>query len=231
MAQMLRNQDSTEKLLGISRRHERLCTLTPNGEQLATTIHRKIDDLETKHQTAQKSRQIRENALDDANLCELHLENNIRTLFEHCRQVDRENPHTSILHKIFPEGKFSPYTNKQHEALIDDSLKLVQRLESLGPDHVLHVQAGQLLEKIEKVRQALQKLYETMQTEKQTITSEQMAKYALREQYEMNYFEARKSFRKNYANRLFPQIRQQKRTKPAQDTNSNPDSTTPQSTT
>ncbi|MBN2091075.1 hypothetical protein JW964_15790 [candidate division KSB1 bacterium] len=231
MAQMPRFQDSTEKLLDISRRHERLCSLVPDGEKLATAIHEKFVDLEAKHQNALKCRQLRENVLDDANLCELHLENSIRTLFERCKQFDRDNPNASILYKIFPEGKFSPYIDKQHEAILDKSIKLLQRLESLGTEHAIYEQAGQLQEKIGKARLALQKFSEILQTEKQALTAEQMAKDALREQYHINYYEARKLFRKNYADRLFPDIRKQRRARSAHDANNSPDSTTPQSTT
>lgn len=225
MAQMLRADSSTERILDITRRHERLCLHTPNGEQLATVIHGKIEDLESKHQNLLKAKQMRENALDDVSLAELALENSIRTLFERCKQLDRENPSGSILYKIFPESKFGPYIEKKHEELLDEGTKLVQRLENPGIDQLLAENTSQMREKIEKLQHALQKYHDALQAEKQAQTTEQLARAALREQYEMNYFDARKLFRKNYADRLFPEITQFKRKKTIENTPQPPAST------
>jgi hypothetical protein len=227
MAQMLRATNSTETLLEISQRHARLCSHTPNGEQLAIAIQSKIEDLETKHQNRLKAKKTGDNTLDDVSLAELMLENSIRTLFDHCKHLDRDNPSGSILYKIFPEGKFGPYIEKTQQQLLDAGTTLLQRLENLGTEHSLYEKATPVREKIEKLQQTLQKYDDALKIEKQLFTAEQLAKTALREQYEINYFEARKQFRKNYANRLFPQISQYKRKKPVQITNTPPDSTPP----
>ncbi len=204
MASMLREKDSTDRHLNLSYRHVRLCNMHKGAEILASNIKPAIQNLASKQENTKQKQLAREEAYDDVILSDVNLDNCVKTVFERCKQFDRDNVGENILPRIFPESKFTTITElNRYEEPAAVNLVAV-RLENLGPNHPLFGLAQELRNQTAASLTAIEKLRQAEAAEKTALTEENLARAALRKQFELNYLEARKIFGKEQAERLFP---------------------------
>ena len=84
--------------------------------------------------------------------------------------------------------------------------KLAMRLENLGEKHPLYALAQELRTFINASLKAILAYQESVQVLKACETECEMARTALRRQYEVNYLDARKQLGRALAERLFPAL-------------------------
>jgi hypothetical protein len=206
MASMLREKDSTERHLNLCHRHVRLCNLQKGAELLANNMKSAMQNLGSKQENTKQKQLAREEAYDDVILADVNLDNGVKTSFEKCKQFDRDNVGENILPRIFPDSKFTTITelNRYEEPAAVNLLAV--RLENLGPNHPLLGLAQDLRKQVAESLAAIEKLRQAEAAEKTASTEEDLARVALRKQFELNYLEARKIFGKEQAERLFVKI-------------------------
>ncbi len=206
MARLLHDQDSSDFHISAGRRHIRFCRQNKGAEKYATNIEPAYQDLINKKAITNSAKEKRQDAYDDIMLHDTTLDNYVRTLFEKCRQLDREYVSEIVLKKIFPEEKYGhivrmPYTEEPTEVE-----KIAIRLESLGAAHPLYPLAAELREKVTRCQTAITNYYEAIRQQKRAEAEEEIAAAKLRQIYEINYLDARKEFGKVNAEQLFPQM-------------------------
>lgn len=206
MARMLHDQDSTHMHLNATRRHTRLCNQTQGAEKFANAIQPAYEALAQKKAETEAKSDARQMAYDDLLLNDTDLDNGVRTLFEKCKQYDRNNPGAMILKQIFPEEQYGPIVRANMIKEPDLVEELVIRTESLGESHELFPEAAILRAKIEASRSAIEGFNHAVRAQKMAEAEEEISQAALRQQYEINYLDARKEFGRVFTERLFPQI-------------------------
>ena len=222
MARMLQDRESTDRHLNTTKRHMRLCKQASGAAEFAEAIKNVYDALIAKQGITKEKDEERENTYDDILFFDADLDNGVRTLFEKCRQYDRDNPADRVLPKIFPEGKFTPVTTVSLKKEPDAVEQLAVRLESLGESHALYGIVAQLREKVEASRSAISRYHTAIRDQKIAEAEEEIAQSELRQQYEFNYLDARRKLGRVMADRLFPRTstRQIAETEPAESTES-----------
>lgn len=184
----------------------RLCKQVKGCENYATHIEPFYKDLEEMQKATMLAKQNKESAYDDVVLYDTDLDNSIRTLFEKCKQYDRENPGRPVLNQLFPDGKISTILYAPLESEPSMASQLLTRLEGLGNSHLLSGQGEGIKANIEKCKAALTSYYNSIDVLKSAEASEEISKSKIRRQYEFNYLDMVKEFGKNNADRLFPDI-------------------------
>jgi len=219
MAQLLYERQSTDIQLNATRRHMRLCRQIKGGETYAARIETYQKDLEEKQKITDKARLEKESAYDDVILNDKDLDNSIRTLYEKCKQYDRDNTGRPVLNQLFTDGKLSTIIYAHVENEPDMADQLLARLAALGANHVLNEQSPAIKASIDKCRTVLVVYHNAIKLQKDAEAAEEISKSNLRRQYEFNYLDLSKELGKNAANRLFPVISSSSRTSPDESDN------------
>ena len=206
MAQLLYPRDSTQKHLSATRRHLRLCKQVKNTQGLVKQITPAYELVREKDQVLQETKILREDRYDDMLMADNQLDDSVRNLFRRCEEYDRTHPGELVLLQIFPDGKFSHIVNMNREEEPAAVEKLAMRLENLGEKHPLYALAQELRTFINASLKAIRAYQESVQVLKVCETECEMARTALRRQYEVNYLDARKQLGKKLAERLFPSL-------------------------
>ena len=203
---MISTRFSVVRLLGIVRRHVRLLKRVFNDENLINQIQTEYEALESKQKTIEEKEHERENAYDDMLLADHLADDAVRNLFGACQEYDRNNPGSNVLIRVFPDEIFG---NIIHLPLVSEVIqldKLVVRLNELGPDHELAGFSKEMSEKSEAVKTAMATYEEKVRQVKLAEAEGEIAKEALIRKYELNYLEARKTYGRQQAEKLFPRL-------------------------
>jgi hypothetical protein len=206
MARMLRDQESTDFHLNAVRRHLRLCRQTKGAEKYATHIEPAYQELIQKQVATRVEHQKRQDAYDDVILYDTALDNSVHTVFEKCQQFDRDRIGEMVLKKIFPEEKYGHIIRMPYAEEPTTVEKIVIRIENQGAAHPLYGLAADLKEKVATSKNAINKYYEAIRTQKLAEAEEEIAQAKLRQLYENNYLDARKEFGRVNVEQIFPQI-------------------------
>jgi hypothetical protein len=210
MTVLLNEYDSVGKCLMFTFRHRSLCNRIPGGKKYAEAIVSHYMVLEDK---IREFREVTYHRLHCRDLLEQHNQNmddGVRTVYEKCKQHDRENPDDQILSLVFPETAFGPYVRNnifKEPAIVE---QLVVRLESLGKEHPMYAVAGLLKKPLREMRKAILAFREGERHEKIAKTERDLSKGDLVKQYRTNYFDACKDLGKKKASQLFPRTPQKK---------------------
>jgi hypothetical protein len=205
MARLLYKQDSTALYKRLTRRHTRLCGQIKGGASYALTIQPKLDRLIQTAQSLSAARDVYENTYDDLVLKDSDLDDAVRTLFERSKQYDRDNG-DSIAVLLFPDLTFSDIVNMPYAEEPKKVSSLIQKLETLDPDHGLRSLAEMLQQKVDAVNAALDARRQAADAIRRCQVDEELAKNEVRAQYEANYLDARKSLGRQTAESLFPKV-------------------------
>jgi len=206
MATMIPKRFSVKRVLNTVRRHLRLCKKILNGSFLAEQIQPEYTDLIEKENVVIQQNERVEDAYDDVSYADNLLDDAVRNLFGSCEEYDRSNPSQSVKIKVFPEERFghivrAPY-NKEIEMVND----LIARINSLGEQHELYPHSAELAALAQGLRDSLVARTSTEQEHRNAQIEAEISKENLIRKYEVNYLDARKTFGKTGAERLFPDI-------------------------
>jgi hypothetical protein len=212
MAQLIYEKQSSTVHLNATHRHSRLCRQIKGGEQYATRIEPYYNELLEKQKISEKAKLDKETAYDDVILNDSDLDNSIRTLFERCKQYDRENPGRPILNELFRDGKISSIIYAPLVSGPDMVDQLLTRIAALDAGNPIHELSASIKKNIDKCKNAISIYHNFINAQKMAEAVEEIAKSNLRRQYEYNYLDIAKEFGKIYANRLFPIINSSSKT-------------------
>lgn len=206
MAQMLRDADSSEKHLSVSRRHMRLCRKLKGAEFLIATIEplhtRLVSTLAAKNQ----ANEAEEDALDDRDACGREAADALRTASERAKQHDRDNLGGNVHAVVFPEGGFSSFINSNGTTSAPSCHLIATRIQSLGATHPLAPLAMELKNHGDTIDAVQTTFGDKLRARKLAEAEDELAQAALRRAYEDNWLDAQKKFGKS-ADRLFPRLR------------------------
>ena len=203
---MLTTRFSIVRLLGIVRRHIRLLKRVFNDENLINQIQAEYEALESKQKTIEEKEHERENAYDDMLLADHLADDTVRNLFGASQEYDRNNPGSNVLIRVFPDETFGNIIRLPLVSEVIQLDKLVVRLNELGPDHALAGFSKEISEKSEAVKTAMTTYEEKVREVKLAEAEGEIAKEALIRKYELNYLDARKTYGKQQAEKLFPSL-------------------------
>jgi hypothetical protein len=205
MATMLLVRDSTAKLLRFARRHVRLCDQVKGAKKIAENILQPMAILKVKENERLEAVILREDAYDDVVLCDSDLDDAVRTTFEKIKQYDRENS-SSFLGLFFPAHGFTELIRKPYSQEPQEVKNIVIKLNGLEDGHPLKSLADDLLQKVEASFAAWDNYQKAVILLKEMRAAEELAKLAVRKQYESNWLDARKEFGVTLADKIFPKV-------------------------
>ncbi len=203
---MISTRFSVARLLGIVRRHIRLLKQVFNAENLINLIQTEYDALSEKQAEVETKVRARENAYDNIVLAYNLADDGVRNLFDACQQFDRNNPGSNVTVRIFPDEKFGEIIRLPLASEVLQIEDLVIRLKELGTDHSLSTFISVLEEKATAVKTSISNLQACVHDVKVTEAEAEIAKEVLIRKYELNYLEARKTYGKKDAEKLFPKL-------------------------
>lgn len=205
MARMIYKRDSTAVHLKMGRRHIRLCGRKSGTGKWTTAMQVALDKLKEKEREKNIVADARDDAYDDVRLCDVELDNAVRTAYERARQYDRENM-ARTLDILFPSRGFSTIVNMPLSKEPAEVNKLILKLESLEENHPLRDLVNPLKNKVEASGNAWENYQKAIFNLQEMLVSEELAKMAVRQQYEYNWLDARKEFGATVAETLFPKV-------------------------
>ncbi len=205
MARMIDKKDSTAHHLRMGRRHGRLCERVNGTKKFATAIQPNLTKLKEQKKTRETAVEAKEDAYDDVILCDINLDNAIRTTFERIRQWDRDH-NGRMLDMVFPNRTFSDITRLPLSKEPTEAAKIPKKLETLEDGHELRQLVAPLRQCIEASKAAWDAYQKAGELLKDLQTDEELAKLAVRRQYEHNYLDARKEFGAAVADSIFPKV-------------------------
>lgn len=210
MARMIYKQDSTAMHLKMARRHIRLCGQVKGAGKFAEQILPVWKNLKESEKKKESASEIRDDAYDDVVLKDIELDNMVRTVFERTRQYDRDNT-TRYLDLLFPARGFSDIIRMHMSKEPQEVGKLLLKIEKLEDGHGLRELIEPLKTKIENAKAAWAAYEQKIDSLKEMQIDEEMAKLAVRRQYEHNWLDARKEYGVNMADSIFPKITTRKK--------------------
>lgn len=212
MAQMLRDEDSTDRHLDVTRRFGRRCRATRGAETLGDAVALARDSLSAKRDETKLRATEEEDRKDDLELRQLDAADIIRTLAGRAEEHDRTNPGASVHAALFAEGGFGALLDSSGRASDESCARLAAAVTSLGADHALAGFAAQLTDAAGLIRTAETAVAEALRARKLAEAAEELAQAALRKSYEHAYLDAKKALGAR-AERLFPRFRRTRKKK------------------
>lgn len=206
MAQLLSSSYSAEKCLNAGRRYQRLSKQVIEDKTLPDKLNVPISLCKSKMEVLDQKTEAREDAYDDVVLFDRFLDDGVRSLFEDCKQHDRNNPAELVLAKIFPDEKFGEIVRLPFATEVSEVEKIILRIENLGAENSLVTHRSTLKDKIGVVENALDVHSATIREEKMAQAEVEIVKQALIRQYEHNYLDVRQKYGKAMCEKVFPRI-------------------------
>lgn len=206
MTQRLQPSDSAEKCINSSNRHTRLCNQVQGTEFLVVSIKPAVDECTAKQIVVSEAVKLMEGAYDIWVFTDGILDAAVKNAANRCKEFDRENPGANIFATIFPDGT-EVITKEKRDDEPDKVDKLAVRFEALGAAHLLFPYAAKLRETAQKSRDMCT-TYKNLTKKVDLLKTElDIAKSVLISKYIVNMLDAEKTFGREYANRLFPILR------------------------
>lgn len=215
MAQSLSIKDGPAKAERTTRRHIRLTKRTKNPEAIA--IAERAEPLRATLKAKMDAQAAAEEALqdffDDWAASDREGDHHISSLDRKARDYDADNPGATTQWLIFQSQAPSDITYMNRAEQPDVVVKLIQRGQSLPPEHPAHPVITQLEESNERTR-ASYKAYVAAETELTRVKAEvQMAKLEVVKVYRDNIIDITRAVGEALAERCFPEIRSPARKK------------------
>lgn len=210
MAEMLQDDDSSEKHLSASRLHIRRCRKMTGAAGLAEAITPDRDRLIAAVAVTKQREEEEENAKDDAEVAGLAGAEVIRTLAGRAEEHDRRH-NTNTHGAIFVEGGFSKLLDSRGAVaplVLEDVAFKVRSLGEGTED--LQPFAEESEAAATAIRDAERVVEQVLKVRKLAEADEELAQAALRKAYENNYLDARKKLGAR-AERLFPKVRKRRK--------------------
>ncbi|MBI4615177.1 MAG: hypothetical protein HY720_16300 [Planctomycetes bacterium] len=203
MAQMLYEDDSSQRHLDLVRRHQRRCRKTKGAAGYASKIEPARAALEEKVAATRRKREAEEDAGDDHGLADELQDDNVTTVWDRAGEFDRDNPGAGMQAKLFPSGRRTDVTEANIWIEPDEVDKIVSVLAGLPEDHPLRPLAEPLGEAAQGSRAAGEGVGKALRQRKLAEGDEELAAADVRRAYERNYLNARDVLGRKVAERLF----------------------------
>lgn len=205
MPYLIRVADSTQLCLSFSRRHMRLCTQYGYEAEGVTTLEQLCNGLKDKQALSDQAQEYRVDLHDDIVNKDNDLDDMVRTLFERCKQYDREQVNTKqVLAHLFPSQTFGPLIRQNRDKQLIELENVAVKLEALGETHPLFPLATELRTKMKSVSDSIQIYLEALRLEEAAKAEEEIAKEEVCAQYAVSFYDACKAIGKKRAAYLFP---------------------------
>lgn len=202
----LTEKDSFPFVEDCTDRHVRLCAQTIGGEKYAAKIKVPYDNLNSKLVNRKAASKNVSAAGDVIWLHNEELNNVIRKVQGRAKEYDKQHLGANTTIFLLPDGNITPIIELKVEEKPVKVNAISLKLVSLGNTHTLFPLAAEvdlavnnLTDKL-KLREDAKTLYSAANTEAY------VAKVALVNQYNANYFDAAHDVNKEYAEKLFPHI-------------------------
>ncbi len=216
MARMILQRDSAAMHLRMAKRHARLCGRVSQTKKYAAALQGALKKLEEKEKERKDASDEREYAYDDVILCDTELDNAVRTTFERAQQYDRDHL-SRVRDLLFPTHGFSTIVYMPLSKEPQEVSKIVIKINQLEDGHELKPLAATLQEKADASTAAWNTYQQAINRLKDIQAFEELAKLAVRRQYEHNWLDARKEFGVSVADSLFPKVSNKPPMPPQQD--------------
>lgn len=207
MPDMLRDEDSTERHLDATRRHQRRCRKVKGAAQLADAIESARKTLADASLESTAALLAKEDAQDDLEFAGLEGADLVRTLSGRAKEYDREHPGAGVHLALFDAAGFGDVLRSDGTVDATTLDGLAQRIEKLGEGHPLQPLGVEATTRAAAIRAAMATLTTATTNAALALAREESAQAVLRRAYESNYLDGRKKFGREQVGRLFTQIR------------------------
>lgn len=203
----LSEDDSPARVEDATERHMRLCSQVKGGDKYRSLIlpfyndmvesRSSLDSLKKQVVASQDTIILRDSFLDDL----------IRDAQGRVKEFDRKNPGSNLLSLIFPGGIITPVITMPYHDEPATAHGIAMKIRSLGETHTLYPLAAEIDEAVEDCNLALKAEEGAIRAEGEGNIQLTLTKIKLVRQYNNNYFIAGNDVDKNYAEKLFPKLR------------------------
>ena len=209
MAQSLEMTLSPGRCVRFSKRFIRLCTQVSGAEQLIPDVQEVINDVQQKEAMYIASEENVDYAYDITQQKDNNLDDKIRDISEECKKIDRNDLQSQIYSIIFPKT-VSTIIRKNDKLQITDTLKLIDRIHTLAPDHPLQQSATELEKMVNESKEAFQNLGAAKEIRNSCKAELDAAKFKLVQTYNNTILKSKQLFGKKITDKLFPTINPKK---------------------
>ncbi len=209
----LTEKDSVPRVADATERHIRLCNQTPGGEKYKAAIELHYSDFKEKKAKLDEMQKEVNFAQDIIWLKDGVLDNTLRNIGGRAREYDRNHPGNNTLNLLFPGGGVTSVVTLPDKEEPDAAHSIAQKIIALGEQHELYSFAAKIEEEVAECRTALAQQVTALQNLGDAKTALAISKMALVRQYNANYFTAASDVNKEFAEKLFPRLRPNKRKK------------------
>jgi hypothetical protein len=203
----LSENDSNPRVKDATERHMRLCNQNPKAEKYKQLIQSCYNDFEVKRIKLEEAQKDVNSAQDIVWLFDGVLDNLLRNLNGRAKEYDRNNLGSSTVVMLFPGGNITSVTTLPDKEEPDAAHAIAQKVIALGDTHELYPFAAKIEEAVTNCRSALAQQVKAIQNMGDAKTALNISKIALVRQYNANYFVAAGDINKEFAEKLFPQLR------------------------
>lgn len=204
MPRMIREKDSSSMCISICRRHCRLSKQNSYISKDIDTLTKLCNSLKIKEQDRITAQTTCMDQYDDIINKDYELNDMIRTIFEKCKQYDREHMFDQVLEHLFPTKTYGYLLRQNRHKQLVHLEKIVTKLKSLGESHGLYPLVDRLQKQMQSIAQSIALHKNALRMVQAAKAQEQIAKERVCTQYAVNYFNACAQMGKKRAARLFP---------------------------
>jgi hypothetical protein len=207
----LSENDSNPRVKDATERHMRLCNQNPKAEKYKLLIQPCYNDFEVKRIKLEEAQKDVNSAQDIVWLYVGALDILLRNLNGRAKEYDRNNLGSNTLGMLFPGGNITNVTSLSKKEIPDAAHAVAQKVIALGHTHELYPFAAKIEEAVTNCRSALAQQVKAIQNMGDAKTALNISKIAVVRQYNANFFIAAGDVNKEFAEKLFPQLRPAKK--------------------
>jgi hypothetical protein len=205
MAQSLLESFSAERCIHFAKRHIRLSKQIPGAQALNTNVETVMKDVQQKCTAHENALEEKAFAYDLTVFKDVSLDNGVRDAANACKKYDRDNLGSQTFDLVF-QNNITPIIETHHLKEPEEVRKVIDRINNLGPNHPLKVQADQLLVHVTESEDSITKYNDALKKVASCEVDLSMARFNLVRTYNNTILDAIKMFGRKNTNRLFPQI-------------------------
>jgi hypothetical protein len=189
----------------MARRHIRLCGKIKDASQYSEQMQPKLEALRQKESDRKAAEEQCKDVLDDITLKETSIDNMIRDLYE-LVNIHGRHSITQFMPVLFPNSTFSEIIMLPLSDKLLKTTQVIEKLKSLGETTEVSSYIGNFTQASDEIHEAISEHRVADDNYSRRQAEEELARNAVRTQYENNYFDARKNLSKHRAEMPFPQI-------------------------
>ena len=187
-------------------RHIHISMQVPGGDKYANRIQPIYNDFLAKMTARENALQVVAFATDTVWLFDGYLDDELRRIKGRCEEYDNLHAGSSTVTYVFPDGNISGIIREDVEIEPSKAHEVSLKIAALGAEHELFPLAAELQTAADNstakitLRKSAENLY------KDANVAAVLAKVAVVNQYNANFFAAGNDLNKKYAESLFPKL-------------------------